>query len=318
MRRIDRILYSAREQSKNLDYEINSTTGATVSGISDNVFLEWADHAQDHLQAAILASYPNEFVESAIISLVGGTAEYTIPDRVFVNNKIISVEYSHSGNLSDYSPLDQGSFRDRNSNLGYPSFYIRRGKKLILNPIPNTSSGSIRVHYYKELDDLDVRRGQVNGTPSGTSIVCFGATGAAPSDVEEVRFAAGEYLCICDMEGTPLLYNGLISSYNSATNTFTLAANVSTYLLSGYTLANLASKFITLKAYSTTHSNLPDNCERYVQVYMQKRALSNDKQNADVTEDAELLLMERDILNSFAEDSRDILGFQIIDEDILY
>ena len=270
MRRIDRIVYSAREQSKNLDYEINATTGDTVSGISDNVFLEWCDHAQDHLQ-----------------------------------------EYSHSGNASDYMPLEQGSFRDRNSDSGYPRFYIRRGKKIIVNPTPSTSSGTLRVHYYRELDDLDIRRGVVNGVPSGTSLVVNGATDATPSTVEEVRFAAAEYVCICDAVGTPLLYNALVSSYDSGTNTFTFAADVSTYLVTGGT-------YVTLKAYSSTHSKLPDNCERYVQTYAQKRALSNDKQNADITEDAELLLMEKDILQSIAEDSIDIQGFQIIDEELMW
>jgi hypothetical protein len=318
MRRIDKILYSAREQSKNLDYEINATTGATLSGISDDVFLEWCDHAQDHLQAAIIASYPNEFIESIIIPLVGGTDEYSILDRVFVNNKIVSVEYSHSGNASDYMPLDQGSFRDRNSDSGYPRFYIRRGKKIIVNPTPNSSSGTLRVHYYRELDDLDIRRGVVNGVPSGTSLIVNGATDATPSAVEEVRFAAAEYVCICNAIGEPLLYNALVSSYNAGTNTLTFAADVSTYLVTGGTLAGLDNQYVTLKAYSTTHSKLPDNCERYVQTYAQKRALSNDKQNGDITEDAELLLMERDILQSFAEDSRDIQGFQIIDEELMW
>lgn len=318
MRRVDKIVYSAREQSKNLDYEIDATTGATVSGISDDVFLEWVDHAQDHLQAAILASYPNEFVESITINLVGGTDEYSILDRVFVNNKIISVEYSHSGRDSDYMPLDQGSFRDRNSDSGYPRFYIRRGRKIIVNPTPSDSSGTLRVHYYRELDDLDIRRGVVNGVPSGSALVVNGATDAAPSAVEELRFAAAEYVCICNALGEPMLYNAQVVSYNAGSNTFTFAAAVSTYLITGYALADLDNQYVTLKAYSTTHSKLPDNCERYIQTYAQKRGLSNDKQNADITEDAELLLMERDILQSFAEDSRDIQGFQIIDEEIMW
>lgn len=318
MRRIDRIIYSAREQSKNLDSSVDTTTGVTTTGISDDVFLEWANHAQDHLQAIILASYPNEFVESLVINLVAGTDEYAIADRLFVNNKVISVEYSHSGRVGDYQPLDQGNYRDRNSDSGYPSFYIRRGKNLIIGPIPNSSSGTIRVHYYRELDDLDIRRGWVNGVPSGTSIVVNGPTDATPSVIEELRFSAAEYLCICDSIGTPLLYNGRISSYDTASNTFTLAANVLTYLVSGVTLADLNDKYVTLLPYSTTHSKLPDNTERYVQTYTQKRALSNDKQNAEIVEDAELLLMEKDILTSFAEDSRDIQGFTIIDEEIMW
>lgn len=318
MRRIDRIVYSAREQSKNLDYSVDATSGVTTTGISDDVFLEWANHAQDHLQAVILASYPNEFVESLEISLVAGTDEYAIADRLFVNNKVISVEYSHSGREADYTPLDQGNYRDRNSNSGYPSFYIRRGKNIIVGPVPNSSSGTLRVHYYRELDDVDIRRGWVNGTPSGTSIVVNGPTDAAPTTVEELKFSAAEYLCICNAIGEPLLYNGRISSYNTGTNTFTLAANVSTYLVTGVALADLNDQYVTLMPYSTTHSKLPDNTERYIQTYMQKRAFSNDKQNAEIVEDAELLLMERDILASFAEDSRDIQGFTIIDEEIMW
>lgn len=321
MRRIDLLIESARERSKNSDYSVDSTTGVVTSGISDDQFIEWANDAQDHLQAMILDAYPEEFIETSTITLTSGTAEYTIPDRVFINNKIISVQYSHSGNVADYERLDQLKPRDRRSVSGYPYGYIRRGNSIILVDIPNRSGALLRVEYYRELDDLDIRRAKVSGTPSGATITLLGPTGSAASTVEELKISDAEQICIVDGLGNVLLYNGVVSTstpYNTATNVLTLAANVSTYLVSGYTLANLADKFVVLRSYSSTHSALPDNCERYIRTYMQKRALTVDESNTSVEEDVELKSIELDIIKSFAENSRDIEWFPILDEDLMW
>jgi hypothetical protein len=241
VRRLDLLIDLARERAKNSDFSVDSTTGIVTAGIGDDQFVEWANDAQDHLQAMILASYPNEFVTTTSITCTSGTAEYTIPDRVFINNKIISVQFSQSGQTTDFQNLPQLTYRDRRSHSGTPYGYIRRGNKLLLVDIPNSSSSVIRVAYYREVDDLDIRRAKVSGTPSGTTMTLLGPTGAAASTVEELKISDAEQICISDGTGTVLLYNGVVSTatpYNTSTNVLTLAANASPLL--GYPL--LASR----------------------------------------------------------------------------
>lgn len=312
MRKLSTLITAARRRTKNENYEVDSTTGVTRSGIPDDLFVEWANDAQDHLQAAILAAFPNEFVSEKTINIVANQEAYTISDNVFINNKLICVEYSFSGNARDYEILDQGTIRDRQTYSGYPNFYIRISGQILLNPIPKSSQGTIRVSYYRELDDLDVRRAQVNGTPSGSII-----TVDTMSAVEQLRVNAAEYLSICDAHGEPLLYAAPISTSGSTT-TITLTSAVSGFLVSGVALAGLDNGIVTLHKYGTTHSKLPTNCERYIKTYMQKRALTAGESNTSLEEDAELLKIEEDIIASFNDESRDIEFIPIIDEDIIY
>lgn len=311
MRKLATLIAIARKRTKNEDYEIDTTTGATVSGIPDELFCEWANDAQDHLQAAIIAAFPNEFITQQVINIAANTESYAINDNVFINNKLVCVEYSNSGNASDYIVLDQGTIRDRQTYSGSPAFYIRRSGQILLNPIPSTSRGTIRVSYYRELDDLDIKRAQVNGTPA-TNVI----TVDSMSTVEQLRVNAAEYLSVCDIHGTPMLYGAKIST-SGALTTITLEANVSTYLLSGFTLANLDNGQVVLHKYGTTHSQLPQNCERYIKTYMQKRALTIGESNTSLEEDAELLKIEEDILESYKDESRDVEFIPVLDEEIL-
>lgn len=312
MRRIDYLVTLARERSKNLDY--TEALGVASQGLSTNQFLEWANSAQDHLQAAILASYPDEFVDTEDFTTTANDGDYTLTDRVFVNNKIILVEYASSGREADLEPLDQIAYRHRRVERGTVTGYMRRGNTIYLSALP-PGGGLLRVHFYRELDDIDIRRAKVNGTPSGTSITLLGPTGAAISSDELSILNSAEYVCICNSVGEPLLYNGLVVS--AIGTTLTLAANVSTYLVSGGTLAGLANGYITTRAWSTTHSKLPDNCERYLTTYMQKRAMTTDESETSVEEDVELKTIEGDIVMSFAESSRDIKYIPVVDDEIM-
>lgn len=304
MQYVGDLITLARQRTGNVDY-------SATSGIPDSLMVRTVNHAQSHLQAAILAVFPNEFHTKLEISLTSGTQEYTITDNVFMNNKIVLVEYSQSGNATDYYPLRQGHVFDVRTSQGQPEFYVRRNGKIVLSHVPSTTSGKIRVTYDRAVDALDIRRGTVNGTPSGTTLVVTNPDEASLP----LNFTTAEYFCISNRFGDVLLYNGKISSYDSGTNTITGAANISTYLVSGYTLANLASQYITFGKYSTTHSKLPEPCERYLEVYLQKRALTLDESETSLEEDAELKMIESDILNSYTEESRDVDYIPILDRE---
>lgn len=306
MRYLGDLISVSRYDSNNVNY----TT--TTAGNPDLLFEQYANDAQDHLQAVLVNVNSQNFVDQEIITVVSGTETYNAPANLYINNKLISVEFSYTGELSDYVKLLPKTFAERNTTSGCPDYYIRAGRVIYLNPIPN-QGGYLRVMYYRELDDIRLRNGTINGTPSGTSIVL-----SSPTSLQETNLSSAEYICVSDRFGTVMLYNGVVSSYNSGTDTITLAANVSTYLVSGYTLANLASGYVTIGAYSTTHSKLPNDCERYLITYMTKRGFGKDSSTNVAQTDQELVLMENDIAENHAVPTEDVYTIPILDDQILY
>lgn len=312
MRTVDKLVAVIRERTKNIDYTYVPTTGVTSSGISNALILEYLNAAQAHLQAAILAQYPNEFIESEEISLVAGTEAYTISDNVFANNKIVSVQYNQSNNSTDYYELPQATIRDRDTRDGVPRFYIRRSGQILVNPIPNASTGRIRVEYYRALDSLDLRRGTVlSKTEAGGYLTQITLTSGTKSNYP-YELNLSDYVTVNTLAGVPSAYAIPVSSYVEATGILAMPAAT---VPAGATIA--AGSYVTIGDYSTTHSKLPDNCERYLVSYAAKRVLTTDTSESSIEEDAELKVIETDILQSFANEARDITYIPILDYDIM-
>jgi hypothetical protein len=292
---LESLITKARLQSNNSDY-------SSSQGNPQSLFEMYANEAQDNLQTQIINNYPQEFVEFYEKAITTHTEFVTVPDDIFSNNRIISVEYSHTGDSKDYFPLNPRTVKERLSNQSsYPSFYIRISDKIYLNPIPST--GKVRIAYYRELDDIKVPTTTVFGTPSGSTITSASNIGLQ------------EYLCVSNRFGEVLLRGAKIA--NVSGTTITVFGNVADYLVSGVTLANLAGQNITIGKYTTTHSKLPKICERYLITYMAKRALAKDSSSQAGIEDGELARMEAQILESFAQPTEDVYTIPILDRGIL-
>lgn len=313
MKSADEIIRRARYRTKNSNYGYTPATGVYTSGISTELFLDAINDAQDHLQAALINAGTNLFIANSEISCVGSQQDYTIPDRVFGGTNILAVQYNSNNNSTDYGgPLRKFEPRDRVSLLGAVGGYIPYSGKISLLAIPDSSGGRIRPEYYRELDDLDIRRGQVTAAPVGAVI----QLNAAPVP-DQYQIENAEYICICDRWGTVKMRNGLFSSYNAGLRQITLAANVNTYLVTGYVLADLASCYVTVGKYTSTHSGLPDHCERYLRVYTQKRVMTSADDATSIEEDAELVKIEMSILDTYADEDRDVEEMTIIDDEIM-
>lgn len=305
MRKFDHQVILVRQRTKNTDYDANH-------GIPQQVFVELGNMAQDHLQTLIANVFSQLFITTSEISVVGSQEAYTISDRVLLSGRIIRVEYTPTGDADDYEPLERLNLLDRRPTKGTPSAYFVQNGLVFLNYIPNSSTGKIRVTYVRELDDLDVERGTVNGTPSGAVI----ATTSMDITSSPINITNSTHICISDKFGNVMLRNGVVSSWLSPN--ITLAANVATYLVGSYTLANLAGGSITFGTYSTTYSKLPDNCERYLLLYMQKRILTLDESNTSVEEDMELKFIETEIVKSFGDEIRDPMYIPVLDPEIMW
>jgi hypothetical protein len=307
MRRVDKLVTQVRARTRNTNYTYDSTTGEYTAGISSEMFLQFLNDAQMHLCSSILGVFPSLFIEEEIIPIVGGQEEYEVDDNVFGSSKLVCVEYRSSTNAT-WEKIPITNFAQRNSSSGEPRKYILKGGKILLNPVPNTTSGDIRVIYYRQPDNLDFRRGVVDSVLGVSGAYTGLIVDHEAADYDPFALAAAEYICICDAFGENLTYNIPITSFNTGTYTLTFAENLTiadaAVLLGGY---------ITVGKYSTTHPKLPDICERYLLTFCQKRIMTLDESSSSTKEDAELSTMLLDILNSFAEETGDVEYIPVID-----
>jgi hypothetical protein len=290
-----------RPKTGNVDFDEDATTGDTTEGISTDLILNFINHALAFLQSRIIAVYPAEFVEEDIQNTVTDQEEYDIDDNIFLKNKFISIEYSHNGDLQNYFPLPPAGLHQRDTSSGRPYQYIRRNGKILLNKIPNDSSGTLRVNYYRALDKLDIRRGQITSKTATTIVL------DDDDWLDSPNLGDAQYICIVSNLGVVKDYNVLVSSYDSTTRTITIPSQ---------TLVGIAGDYITIGKYTSTHlpADKPDRMLDYVQVVAQARIYNTDSSMDEINEKKEVVEILADIIDQFSEMTEDVMEVPIMDE----
>ncbi len=305
MRRTDYLISTIRGLSRN-----KKNPGGDVA-ISDEEILQALNDAQDRMQNLLCANKNSAkiFSTQRIIPLVANQESYSVTDRVLLNKQLDSVEFSASGLLSDYVKLDKLNVINRDTNTSnYLIGYSKRGNQILVQPTPSVGSGSLRVQYEREVDDLDVRRGKVstvNGlTSTGfTSLVLDSSADAYEDTTLPINWSNIDYVCVVDGDGKRKAFNIPVSSYNTGSNTltpgtFTFSTDVSETIVAG--------DYCLFGKYKTTHSQLPDSCERYL-IHYAVLSLFHLDSSADF-ENQNLILkdMEKDIVLAFATQTSEV------------
>lgn len=265
MKYVQEIITAARRLSRNEDFTVDAT-GTLTGGQGNDELLRYINDAQDLLQSKISNAHSSvsPFASSQEITTVADQRAYSVDDRVFYNKELISIRYSHSGNLSDYGkPLDKLHPMNDISDTGeYPIGYYRQGGYFYPVPIINRSNAKFEVKYERSLDDLALRVGTVTArTLSSTQLTALTISTSSDDDVA-LSNATDKYICICNKDGVVQMYNIPYTSYNSGTGVFTLSPFT---FRTGETVA--VDDYVTLGQYTTTHSKLADECESYLSYY---------------------------------------------------
>lgn len=306
MRRLEKLIEQVRRQTENED--VSSTTG-----ISTEEFIQYLNDGQDRLQSIISSTYPDVFLAEKIITLVSGTEAYSVPDNMFLDSRIVNVEISLTGQTSDYYPLRPVQFRNRGTYESESPFgYIRKNGQLLINGVYRGSGALLRVTYERALDALDIRRGSITST-TGTPItaITLNSSGPTPDTNELPNITKGDYICVSDKDGNVTAYNVPVTAYDTGTRVITVTS---------HTLASTesitAGDFVTLGRYSTTHSKLSESCERYLIAYAAWKILKRDSSDDSREQQSELSSMEEDIVKAYADNSRDVEGIPILNEEL--
>lgn len=277
MRRTDVLINQIRTISR------NNADANSVKAIDDNEILQYLNDAQDKLQNVISSkkNIAKIFVTQQIISIVANQEAYTIPDRVLLNKQIENVEFSATGNIGDYIRLEKMNFINRDTNpTTYPWGYFKRGGQILLQPTPSTSTGTIRVTYERDLDDLDIPRGVISVITTGTATQFATVTLDTTADAYESTtpgWSNIQYASFVDAFGVRKCFNVLSGGYNTGTNILTPSPTPFVYSSNDVQLT--VGDVAVFNKYTTTFSQLPDNCERYLIHYGAMECFRKDSSN---------------------------------------
>lgn len=262
MRRNDVLIREARDVSR------NTLNPDSTYSISDDEILRYLNDAQDRMQNLISSqkNIARIFATQQIISLVANQEGYSVPDRVLLNKQIEMVEFSNSGLVTDYVPLRKLEMFNRSTYTNnYPWGYYKRGGQIFLVNMPSVSSGTLRITYERTLDDLDIPRGVISSITTGTSTdfaaLVFDSTANAYESTTP-GWSNIQYCSIVDANGVRKAFNIPVGSYNTGTNTMTPTGSLFTYTSNDVQVA--VGDVAVFNKYTTTFSQLPDECERYL------------------------------------------------------
>jgi len=295
VRRLELLINQSRRATENND----------VAGISTLEFEQYYNNAQDRLQALIHTAHPETdfFAAEGFVSLISGEDAYDLTNlededgisfksQILAFNSVFLIERS-SGNA--YSPLKFISSKER--GIGYGYFF--QNKKLIIAPSPSGStSKGIRVTYAKKLRDLGIRR----GTITSLSPLTITATGDATDLVDT------DYLTIVDKDGASKVDNVVMGGWNSGTGVITTTTDVSAAAIGDY---------VVYGEFASTHSELPDICERYLLEFCNMKIFMRDS-SADASIQSSLVKsLEDDIIELFKDNTGDVVHVPISSTDYM-
>lgn len=305
MRRIDLLVNQARRATENLSFTDDT-------GISDEEFLQYLNDGQERIQSKILSVHPSFFQEEKVYYIVAGQERYDLPADVFLNTRVEKVEYSTTGQNKNYYPLKQGSLYERFSgSTNNPTYYIRFSDKILVQPTPS-GGGTLRVTYQKKAPRLDKRRATVDSVTLGTSTIT--TLNFDPTQlIDDTNILDEIFVTFIDKYGVIKMKAVPITAINTTTGLATIDSGFE--FEDGETIA--ADDFAVLGKFSSTHSSLPDICEKYMLKYCEWNILKRDSNNGAAEKERELAMVEEDITSAYAQADDDNDFIPILDSQFI-
>jgi len=309
IRNVSILLAASRRETENEEF-------TTSTGIQDEEFLRYFNDAQVQIQGAISDVNPVVGQKETNISVVSGQEAYELPSDTFLSTKIDLVEFSTSGNANDYYELQQGYLPERISGSGSnnPSFFIRRGKEILLQPKPQSSASLIRLTYQARVPVLDLRRATVSAVTLDTGARTITSLTVDTSlQIDETELEEEGFITVCDKNGTQNMRDIPITDVDTATGTVTVEPGF--VYQSGETIA--VGNFLLRGNDSTTHSTLPQVCERFLLGYTNWKILKRDSSNDAAEAGQEVIQLQRSIVSAFSPPDTTVDRVAVLDDQFL-
>ena len=303
-KRVDKLILAARRLTENEEF-------SDTSGIGDEELLQYINDGQYRIFSLITEKHPNVFLkESPLITVVKDQEAYPFPDDIFLENRIRTVEYSPTSLAKNLVRLRAASLESRTVSFsGFPDSYIRRSGEVLLSPIPN-QAGVLRFNYQRRIASLDKRRGKISAvTLDNTAKTITSLTiDVSQSDFDLGELSSNDFICIINVKGDQQMTRIQLDSINSSTGVVTV--NSDFVFEEGETIT--VGDYVTIGYNSSTHSELPVVCERYLIAYLGWKIFKRDSSEDNFEQRNELKSMETDIIASFSDITDDITYIPMI------
>lgn len=300
MRPLDQLITTSRRATGNTDY-------TSTAGVQDEEFIQALNDAQEEIHSIINVLFPTILMAEKYIDVSIGQETYAIPSDCYMGTRIDNISYSPTGLDQDYYPIRKGSLKERIDGInGNPSFYLRQGSSLIIQPAPQ-QGGKLRVVYQKAIPYLDIRRGTVQAVTLGTNTIT--SLTLDPSNLDASELLEQNYITIVDKYGVVQMKEIPVDAIDTSTGVVTVTAGFT--FSSGETI--VAGNYALRGKNSSTNSQLPDVCEKYLLEYCNMRIFVRDS-STDQAEIAALMAkIEGTLRQAFAEPDNDVDRIAIID-----
>jgi hypothetical protein len=302
------LITEIRNHTENQDF-------SDTIGIKDEEFIRFINDGQFRLHSLIVQQHMNAFLAEKDISIVAGQEAYPYPDDIYLNSRVTQIMYKNTSDDKDFYTLKPSHLVNRNPGLeGSPSRYIRKANTFLINPVPVSASAgaALRINYTRRIPRLDLRAARVNKVTLVDNTIDSITFNVSSEIVDSPRFAKYNYFTVVDKEGNIKMSHIPFDEINATTGVVTITSGFT--FEDGETIS--AGDWVCAGDFCTTHSELPEEVERYLIAYSAWKILKRDS-NADFAEQQqELLEMETEIVAAYADLLDDIYEVPIINDDI--
>lgn len=292
LRRLERLLSEARLSSNTQD----------VDTVTDALLVFYANRVQSMIEDKIFLSNSanNLFMGQVQYTIVANQTNYDLPFDIYAKNAIKSVNVvrtSTYGFLNDKVPFIS------ESESGNKYGYVLSENQIVFN-LQRNISDPVRVNYDRKIPSLGKRLGAAI-TAAGSGTVTVGTTTENILDIDD-------YFSTVDINGVIKTRNNRVLTYTPATGvlTFTLGTSVPD------TATNIPAngQYVIPGKYATSHSQLPDECEKIFLEVLERRIAQRQSQTDLMSAIAPLTAQEEALIDAvFAKASDDNLVPPIVD-----
>lgn len=264
-RYIGSIISDARADT-GTDSDIPSST--VRAGFRSIHYLRYANYAQADLQAQIVTKWQSLFTRTATFSVAAGQKVVDLKSdtsiNILMNTHVKRLRFYDTGDVRDAYRLEPLTSLQETDNQGAPQYYWRSDSTLVLMPVPE-KAGSLEVLYTRALPRLALRFASLPSVSAGPQTVIT----LDPATIDAINYPTpydSDYLCIHTASGTLIMQNVQFTAINTTTGAVTLAAST--------VFPTVTNAYVTLGRFTTTHSELPEQAERYLTLAIARHLLA--------------------------------------------
>lgn len=221
MKRVENLIDIARKLSNNTSYDSNS-------GVSQAVFVQYLNNAQDSLMKEVVNLKSKYLMKQTDVTVVPYQEKYNYPTDCYMQH-IDTIQWLDSVTGTYYQTLYKSYVKERvTRTTSYPFSYIPQNDGYHLNP--PIVSGILQLTYIKKFPTLQKRAGQISAVTVNGSNQVTALSVLTTGSYDESEINSDYFLCVVDKYGQQKVLNLEYTSVSSGTFTlspFTLGSGES-------------------------------------------------------------------------------------------